>query len=246
MKKISIVAVLVLIVLAGISSVSLAIDWREIKRGAEEVLKGKRPLSNDEVIRGLKEALSIGSENAGRTASKIDGFYRNPRIKIPFPPEAQKVKDLAETLGLESQVEKFVMTLNRAAEEAAKQAAPIFLDAIKGLTIQDGFNILNGPNDAATSYLKGKTSSRLRAKFTPIVKDAIDKVQVTKYWKPLSSKYNAVPGVTPVNPNLDAYVTERAIRGLFKLVASEEKKIRADPAARVTELLKRVFGSREK
>jgi hypothetical protein len=244
MRKWTIWAVAVLTL--GFASASDAVDWGEVKRGAEEILKGRTPLTNDEVIRGLREALSLGSENAGRLASKVDGFYRNPRIKIPFPPDAQKVKDTAEKLGLKSQVDKFVMTLNRAAEEAAKEAAPIFLDAVKGLTIKDGFEILNGPNDAATSYLKGKTSSRLQAKFTPIVHRAVEKVQVTKYWKPLASKYNAVPGVTPVNPDLDAYVTEKAISGLFKLVANEERKIRANPAARVTELLKKVFGSRDK
>lgn len=225
---------------------AFGVDWGEIKRGAEEILRRQAPLTNEEVIRGLREALSLGSGNAADMASKADGFFRNPRLKIPFPPDAQKVKETAEKLGLQTQVDKFVMTLNRAAEEAAKEAAPIFLDAIKGLTIKDGFEILNGPNDAATSYLKSKTSSRLKSKFAPIVGHAIEKVQVTKYWKPLASKYNAVPGVKPVNPDLNAYVTEKAISGLFKLVANEERKIRADPAARATDLLKKVFGSRDK
>lgn len=230
----------------GFSTVSHAIDWDEIERGVEEVLSGKKPLTNEEVIRGLKEALSFGSKDAARSASKLDGFYKNPRIRIPFPPDAQKVKDTAERLGLSSQVQKFVVTLNRAAEEAAKKAAPIFLDAVKDMTIRDGFQILNGPNDAATSYLKNKTSRRLEGEFLPIVREAIEKVQVTKYWKPLVTKYNAVPGTTPVNPDLDAFVTERAIDGLFKLVAIEEGKIRRDPAARTTELLRRVFGSRDR
>jgi hypothetical protein len=228
------------------ASPSQALDWGDVKRGAEEVLRGKTPLTNEEVIRGLREALSFGSKNAASMASKVDGFYKNPRIKIPFPPDAQRVKETAEKIGLQDQVDKFVMTLNRAAEEAAKEAAPIFLDAVKGLTIKDGFEILNGPNDAATSYLRSKTSSPLKAKFSPIVGRAIEKVQVTKYWKPLASKYNAVPGVTPVNTDLNAYVTEKAIAGLFKLVANEEKKIRSNPAARVTDLLKKVFGSRDK
>jgi hypothetical protein len=228
------------------ASPSQALDWGDVKRGAEEVLRGKTPLTNEEVIRGLREALSFGSKNAASMASKVDGFYKNPRIKIPFPPEAQRVKETAEKIGLQDQVDKFVMTLNRAAEEAAKEAAPIFLDAVKGLTIKDGFEILNGPNDAATSYLRSKTSGPLKSRFSPIVGRAIEKVQVTKYWKPLASKYNAVPGVTPVNTDLNAYVTEKAIAGLFKLVANEEKKIRSNPAARVTDLLKKVFGSRDK
>jgi uncharacterized protein DUF4197 len=244
MRKMTIGAIFVLIFCAAPRA--FAVDWGKIEKGAEQILKGKGSLSNDEVISGLKEALSIGSKNAANLASKVDGYYKNPRIKIPFPPDAQKVKDTAEKLGLQSQVEKFVTTLNRAAEEAAKQAAPIFLDAVKGLTIEDGFKILNGPNDAATSYLKSKTSAPLKTKFMPIVHSAVEKVQVTKYWKPLVSKYNLVPGVTPVNPDLDAYVTDRAISGLFKLVASEEKKIRTNPTARVTDLLKKVFGSVDK
>lgn len=241
MKKIMLIAVLALSFVPR----AFALDWGDVKRGAEEVLGGGK-LSNDEVVRGLREALSIGSKNAAGLASKVDGFYKNPRIKIPFPPDAQKLKDTAIKLGLESQVEKVVTTLNRAAEEAAKEAAPIFLDAIKGLSIKDGFEILGGPNDAATSYLKRRTSSPLQAKFSPIVGRAIEKVELTKYWKPLASKYNAVPGVSPVNPDLNAYVTERAIAGLFKLVANEERKIRANPAARVTDLLKKVFGSVDK
>lgn len=242
----AVVMIALLVAALAPSPPSSALDWGDVKRGAEEILRGKSPLSNEEVIRGLREALSIGSKNAANLASKVDGFYRNPRIMIPFPPDAQKVKETAESLGLKSQVDKFVMILNRAAEEAAKEAAPIFLNAIKGLTIQDGFEILNGPNDAATSYLKGKTSGPLKAKFSPIVGRAIEKVQLTKYWKPLASKYNAVPGVKPVNPDLNAYVTDKAISGLFKLVANEEKKIRTNPAARVTDLLKKVFGSRDK
>lgn len=221
-------------------------NWGDIKREAKrtyETATGQKgSLTNDEVIRGLKEALSIGSKKAATTASKIDGYYRNPRLFIPFPPEAKKVKDAAQKIGLDSQVKKFVKTLNRAAEEAAKQAAPIFLDAIKQLTIQDGFNILNGPNDAATRYLKQKTTPRLKQKFKPVVRRAINKVQVTKYWNPLASNYNRMPFVTKVNPDLDEYVTDRAIKGLFVLVADEEKRIRKDPAARVTELLRRVFG----
>lgn len=224
-----------------ISSSGFAFNWGKIEKDAKEALGGKKALSQDEVIRGLKEALSIGSSNATNIASQVDGFYKNPKIMIPFPAEAQKVKDLAETLGLKSEVDQFVMTLNRAAEEAAKQAAPIFLNAIKTLTIQDGVQILKGPNDAATSYLRKKTSTALTTKFHPIVKSAIDRVQVTRYWNPIITKYDAIPGMSPVNPDLVAYVNERALSGLFKLVASEEAKIRTNPAARVTDLLKKVF-----
>lgn len=200
-------------------------------------------INNNEIVRGLKEALTIGTKNAASIASKVNGFYKNPKIKIPFPPDAQKVKTVVEGLGLKSQVEKFVETLNRAAEEAAKEAAPIFIDAIKQMTIEDGYQILKGPDDSATRYLKRKTSAPLNAKFRPVVKKAIQKVEVTKYWNPIISRYNSVPLMTKVNPDLDAYVTEKALSGLFALIAGEEKKIRKNPAARVTNLLREVFGS---
>jgi hypothetical protein len=134
------------------------------------------------------------------------------------------------------------MTLNRAAEEAAKSAAPIFLNAIKGITITDGFSILKGSDNAATQYLQGKTVEELKVKFNPIVKTAINKVQLTKYWAPIITSYNKIPMVQKQNPDLTAYVTDRAIQGLFKLIAEQELKIRKDPAARISELLKKVFG----
>ena len=134
------------------------------------------------------------------------------------------------------------MQLNRAAELAAKDAAPIFVNAIKSMSIADGFTILNGANNAASTYLKDKTNAELTAKFKPIVASALKKVAITKYWNPLVTTYNKVPGAKKQNPNLEAYVTQRAIEGLFKLVADEELKIRKDPASRVSDLLKKVFG----
>lgn len=200
-------------------------------------------LSNDEVIRGLREALTIGTNNSSSLTSKLDGFYKNPEIFIPFPEEAIKVKNTVEDLGMKKQVDEFVMTLNRAAETATKEAAPIFVDAIKQMTIADGFAILRGEDNAATNYLKEKTSSQLKIKFNPIVKNAIQKVEVTKYWNPVISTYNKVPFVEPMNPNLEDYITTKAMDGLFLMIAKEETKIRKDPFARVTDLLKKVFGS---
>ena len=206
---------------------------------------GTKPpaLTNDEVIQGLREALSVGTNNSSGMASKVDGFYKNPSLFIPFPPDAQKVKDKMIQLGFKDRVDKFEMTLNRGAEEAAKGAAPIFLDAIKGMTIGDGFTILKGGDGAATQYLKDKTSLALHDKFTPVVKDALSKVELTKYWKPVIDTYNAIPLVEKQNPNLDEYVTQRATAGLFTLIAAEELKIRKDPIARVSDILKKVFGS---
>lgn len=204
--------------------------------------KKKKPLTNDEVIRGLREALNVGTNNSTASASKVDGFYKNPLIFIPFPPEAEKVKNTVINLGMQKQVDEFVMTMNRAAEEASKEAGPVFIEAIKGMSISDGFSILNGADNAATEYLRNKTSGQLSEKFAPIIKRAIDKVEVTKYWNPLITTYNKIPGVEKQNPNLEQYIAARALDGLFKLLASEEKKIRTDPVAQVTALLKRVFG----
>lgn len=204
---------------------------------------GKSPLSNEEVVKGLKDALTVGTNNSTGIASKLDGYYKNPKLFIPFPKEAKDVKAKVDALGMKSQTDKFVMTLNRAAEEAAKSAAPIFISAVKGMTITDGFAILKGGDNAATTYLKNKTTDQLKQQFTPIVKAALDKVQITKYWNPIIKKYNKIPMVKKQNPDLTAYVTDRAIAGLFVLLAEEELKIRKDPAARVTDILQKVFGS---
>lgn len=217
-------------------------------KSATDVLKNKTsggdaPLSNEEVINGLKEALTVGTNNSTGLASKVDGYYKNPALFIPFPPEAQKVKDYAAKAGMSAQVDKFEMTLNRAAEEAAKDAAPVFVSAVKGMSVGDGFTILKGADNAATQYLKDKTTAELTQKFTPIVQAAIDKVELTKYWNPLVTNYNKIPLVQKQNPDLTAYVTGKAMEGLFKLIADEELKIRKNPAARVTDILKKVFGS---
>jgi hypothetical protein len=200
------------------------------------------PISNDEVVKGLKEALNVGTNNAAGAASKLDGFNKNPLIKIPFPPEAKIVETKARQYGMSSQVDQFVKTMNRAAEEASKEAAPIFIGAVKSMTISDGISILKGGDGAATNYLKARTTAELTTKFSPIVKSAINKVQLTKYWNPIISKYNMIPGVRRQNPDLDKYVTEKALEGLFKLLASEENKIRKDPASRISDILKKVFG----
>jgi hypothetical protein len=201
-------------------------------------------LTNDEVIAGLKEALTVGINNGSRLASATDGFFKNPAIKLPFPPDAKKVIDKAIDLGLQNKVDQFELTLNRAAEEATKEAGPIFIQAIKDMSIGDGFTILKGADNAATNYLRDKTTSKLVSAFSPKVKIAIDKVQLTKYWTPLTKAYNTaniLTGGSDVNTDLNAFVTERAIKGLFLLVEKEEKNIRKDPLARATDILKKVF-----
>lgn len=217
----------------------------EVKNEVKEVkedITGKPSLSNDEVIQGLREALNVGTNNSTASASKADGYLKNARLFIPFPPEAQDMKTKLVKLGMQKKVNEFETSLNRAAEEAAKSAAPVFLEAIRNMSIGDGMTILKGADTAATHYLKTNTNAQLDTKFRPIIKDAIEKVKVTSYWTPLVTKYNKIPGVKKQNPDLEAYVTQRAIAGLFVLVADEEAKIRKDPAARVNDILKKVFG----
>lgn len=203
-------------------------------------------LSNADVISGLKEALSVGIQNSVKLSSVTDGFLKNPMIRLPFPEDAAKVKQKALDLGMKTQVDNFETTLNRAAETATKEALPIFTKAITSMSVSDGFSILNGGNGAATAFLKKQTTAELTAAFSPKVKDAIAQVKLTEVWNPIMTKYNTAmtfTGGQKVNPDLNAYVTQKAIDGLFKLVEQEENKIRKDPAARVNDILQKVFGS---
>lgn len=203
-------------------------------------------LTNSEVISGLKEALQVGIKNAVNQSAVLDGFLGNAQIRLPFPPDALKVKEKALQLGMNNQVEQFETTLNRAAEEAVKEALPIFTQAILNMSVQDGFAILKGGNGAATAFLKNQTSQQLYNAFLPKVKEATSKVSLTAKWTPLMNKYNqamALTGGEKINPDLDAFVTQRAIDGLFLMVQQEEDNIRVNPAARVTDLLVKVFGS---
>jgi len=203
-------------------------------------------LTNSEVISGLKEALNVGIKNSVSLTSVTDGFMKNNDIRLPFPAEADKVRQKALDWGLDGQVQKFELTLNRAAEEATKEALPIFKNAILGMSVQDGFAILNGGDGAATKFLKNKTNSALITAFAPKVESAISKVKLTDVWEPIISKYNTAMNFTggdKINPDLNQYVTEKAIIGLFHMVALEENKIRKDPLARVTDILQKVFGS---
>lgn len=198
-------------------------------------------LTNDEVIQGLKEALTVGTNNSSGLASKADGFLKNPEIFIPWPAEAKDMREKLIKMGMQKKVTEFETSLNRAAEEAAKKAAPVFVNAITGMSVGDGFEILKGADTAATHYLREKTYAPLKEQFMPTVKEAVAKVKVTSYWKPLATAYNKLPGVKKQNPNLDDYVCNKAINGLMTLIKDEETKIRKDPMARVTDLLKKVF-----
>src|SRR5688572_25135443 len=210
-----------------------------------KAMGSETPLTTAEVAEGLKEALIKGISTGSDLASQVDGYFKNPEIKIPFPPEVKKVEDKLRQVGLGGEVDKFVMTLNRGAEDAARESKPIFITAIKSMTIQDAWGILRGEPDAATQYLKRTTSAQLKEKFKPVIQNSLNKVNATKYYSDIVTKYNQIPLVQKVNPELDSYATDKAIEGLFVMIAREEKEIRANPAARTTELLKRVFGSQK-
>ncbi|HCM75271.1 MAG TPA: DUF4197 domain-containing protein [Cytophagales bacterium] len=210
---------------------------------AGKSLGGETPLTTAEVADGLKEALIKGISNGSDLASQTDGYFKNEAIKILFPPDVKKVEEKLRQIGLGGEVDKFVMTLNRGAEDAAREAKPIFISAIRSMTIEDAWGILKGEQDAATQYLKRTTSAQLKEKFSPVIQSSLDKVNATKYYSDLVNTYNKIPFTEKVNPDLNDYATDKAIEGLFVMVAKEEKEIRQDPLARTTDLLKRVFGA---
>lgn len=205
---------------------------------------GSGGLSSAEIASGLKEALRIGTENGTEKLSAADGFFANAAIKILMPEEARRVESTLRDIGLGNLVDKAILSMNRAAENAAKTATPIFVNAIKEMTITDAIGILKGNDDAATRYFKEKTTVALTHAFQPVIEQSLSKVNATRYWNDVFSAYNKF-AASPVNTNLSAYVTEKAITGIFYEVGKEEQKIRKNPAARVTELLKKVFGSND-
>lgn len=215
---------------------------RQILEGVATA-SGTGELSANEISLGLKEALTVGTNRSSSQLSSVDGFFKNAAIKILLPPEAQKVESTLRSVGMGNLVDKAVLSLNRAAEDAAKTAAPIFIDAVRQMTITDAVNILRGGDFAATDYFKGKTTNALTNAFRPVIDRSLKNVNATKYWGDVINAYNMV-ATTKVNPDLAAFVTERAMNGIFYQVGLEEQRIRKEPVARSTELLKKVFGSR--
>jgi len=191
------------------------IDYNKLKKQGQSIVKqvnaGNNPLSNDEIIEGLREALTVGSNNASKAAAAVDGYYKNPKLYIPFPSEAKKMEQMLRSFGQEKLVNDFLLSLNRAAEDAAKEAAPIFVNAVKGMSIADGLSILNGKDDAATQYLKQNTQALLLDKFKPIVENSLHKVSATKYWEQLVVTYNKIPMVERMNPSLSEYATQKQL-----------------------------------
>jgi uncharacterized protein DUF4197 len=198
--------------------------------------------NQQKIVQGLKQALTIGTQNSTNKLSAVNGFFADAAVKILMPLEAQDVEKTLRRFGLGSLVDKTVLSLNRAAEDAAKSATPIFVNAIKQMTITDALGILKGGDFAATNYFKQKTTAALTQAFSPVISKSLNKVDATKYWSDVFTAYNRFSS-KPVNTDITAYVTQKAIDGIFLQVGLEEQKIRKDPAARVTDLLKQVFGN---
>jgi len=198
-------------------------------------------LSNDDIISGLKEALRVGADSTVKKLGSADGFFKDAAIKILMPEEAKKVEQSLRSLGMGSLVDKAILSMNRAAEDAASGVGSIFWNAIKNMNVADGLQILRGGDFAATDFLKKNTTTEVTEKFRPVIEASLVKVDATKYWKEVFSKYNMLSS-KPVNTDLTAYVTERTLQGLFHNISLEEQKIRKDPAAQVTGILKQVFG----
>ena len=218
--------------------------FQDFLKDAKKFLGQEEGLTENEIINGLKEALEIGISNAVGAVSKLDGYYKNPEIKIPLPNDVQKAEKYMRLAGFGNLVDDFELSMNRAAEQAAPEAKSIFWEAIKQMRFDDARKILNGRDNEATLYFEDKTSARLTEVFKPIVGQVMSEVGVTRTYKDLNKKAQTIPFVDSFSFDLDQYVTDRALDGLFVMLAAEEKKIREDPAARVTDLLKKVFGSK--
>lgn len=216
---------------------------KDLKKTVEDkVTTTSSDLTEDEVASGLKEALTRGVEVGVAQLSKPDGYFKDLSIKIPLPAEAKKVEDKLRSLGQGKQVDDAIESINRAAEDAANGAKDIFVTAIKNMTLTDAMGILKGEKNAATQFLERTTRSSLFEKFKPVIKTSLDKVGATKHWNTVFTTYNKLPMVEKVDPDLDEYATNKAIDGLFVQVEKQEKEIRENPAARVSDLLKKVFG----
>lgn len=249
MKKIFILSVLSLVLFSSSDAQLKRLFKKDStgKSGVDKIIqkvpnKNSGPLTNDEVISGLKEALEVGTKKGTERVSAVDGFFKDAVIKILMPPEAEKVEKTLRSVGMGKQVDNAILSMNRAAEDAAKSAAPIFINAIKQMSIQDAFSILKGGDFAATNYLKEKTTASLTEAFRPVIENSLKKVNATKYWNTVFTTYNKL-STEKVNPDLPAYVTEKALSGIFYQVGQEEQKIRKDPVARTTDILKKVFAN---
>lgn len=232
--------IVAILALASAASAPAQFDPERLLRGLPR--SPASGLSDVKIGQGLKEALQVGTENAVTLTGKVDGYFTNQAIKILMPPELHRLETALRAVGLGGQVDEFVLSMNRSAERAAPAAKQIFWDAIGEMTVDDGRKILGGSDTAATEYFKSKTTDRLTAAFRPVVERTLNEVGVTRQYRALLGEARAIPFFRAESYNLDAYVLGKSLDGLFHVVGEEERKIRTNPSARVTELLKDVFG----
>ncbi|MGD8513589.1 MAG: DUF4197 domain-containing protein [Deltaproteobacteria bacterium] len=243
MKTIRHFSIILLLTLGLFQLTPAHAQFGDLLQGIKKAVGLGGGLTEERIIEGLKEALEIGTQNAVETVSKVGGYYENPKIKIPLPGAVQKVEKIVRAAGYGTQLDAFEMSMNRAAETAAPEAKGVFWDAIKQMKVADAQKILHGQDNEATLYFKEKTHDRLGEIFKPMVRNAMSGVGVTKAYQDLEEKVQSIPFVGNWTFDLDEYVKNGALEGLFLMLGEEEKKIRQDPAARVTDLLKEVFGS---
>jgi hypothetical protein len=219
--------------------------WSDIfKIFTDDSNEATSSLSDGEIVNGLKEALSKGTRSAVNNLGRHDGFFKNPRVKIPMPESLEKVEKTLRKFKQDKTADEFIMSMNRAAEQAVPEAASIFSNAIRNMSFSDAKGILQGPDDAATQYFRRSSMTRLTEKMLPIVKKSTNAVGITAKYKNMVDRLGPVSGLVDTKSlDIDQYVTDKALDGLFKILADEEKLIRNDPAARTTALLKKVFGT---
>lgn len=237
--SLSLMAVLILFSFSSCDSLQSAIDE------ASKLNGGTAALTQAQISEGLKQALKQGASKGASQLAARDGFFKNPSVKILFPDEAKQVESRLRALGAGNLVDDAIEKLNRSAEDASKSAKDIFVKAITQMTIQDATNILMGDKDACTSYLKKTTSTQLYQSFQPVIKNSLNKTGALTAWNNVITRYNKIPLVQKVNPDLDDHVTNKAMDGLFKMVEKEEENIRANPVSRATDLMKKVFAKQD-
>lgn len=218
----------------------------ELQQVVDQLPQGTIGVSQFDIANGLKEALDNGIDKQVTKLTTTDGFFKNEAVKILLPQELQTVDTKLRQIGLSSLADEGLKVLNRAAEDAVKEATPIFVDAVKNMTFTDAKNILMGNNVAATTYLETSTSNALYSKFNPVIKNSFSKVGADKVWTNIITKYNSIPLVKKVNPDLTDYTTNKAMEGVFKMIAVEEQSIRTNLSSRSSDLLKKVFALQDK
>ncbi|MGE5173716.1 MAG: DUF4197 domain-containing protein [Betaproteobacteria bacterium] len=238
MKRVIVLTLVLFLLCASAANADLlgeALKFLDTRKNSGE------ELDTDTIIAGLKEALSVGAKNGVAKVSQVDGYFGNQLIRIPVPDNIQKIEKVLRKVGFHKEVDAFVLSMNRAAEKAAPRALSFFVDAVKEMTIPDAARILHGNDTAATDFLKSKTYGRIYGAFRPAVSSAMNDVGVTRSFKKMMDKARTIPFLKRESVDLDHYVTSKAMDGLFVVVGQEEKRIRKDPAARVTDLLRTVF-----